>query len=40
MALATLTASLLNQMTPAQRRELQSKLLGYAQDFETLSRRN
>lgn len=39
-ALATLTASLLNQMTPAQRRELQSKLLGYAQDFETLSRRN
>lgn len=40
MALATLTASLLNQMTPAQRSELQSKLLGYAQDFETLSRRN
>lgn len=40
MALATLTASLLNQMAPAQRRELQSKLLGYAQDFETLSRRN
>jgi len=39
-ALATLTADLLNQMTPAQRSELQSKLLGYAQDFETLSRRD
>ena len=39
-ALATLTANLLNQMTPAKRSELQSKLLGYAQDFETLSRRD
>lgn len=38
-ALATLTADLINQMTPAQRSELRSKLLGYAQDFETLSRR-
>jgi hypothetical protein len=38
-ALASLTANLLNQMTEAQRSELQSKLLGYAQDFETLSRR-
>ncbi|MFY9348236.1 MAG: DUF6279 family lipoprotein [Orrella sp.] len=37
-ALATLTADLLNQMTPSQRSELKSKLLSYAQDFETLSR--
>ncbi len=36
-ALASLTANLLNQMTQTQRSELQSKLLGYAQDFETLS---
>jgi hypothetical protein len=39
-ALARLTANLLNQMTQAQRKALQSKLLGYAQDFETLSERN
>jgi hypothetical protein len=39
-ALASLSANLLNQMTQTQRKELQSKLLGYAQDFETLSERN
>jgi hypothetical protein len=39
VALAELTASLLNQMTDSQRKELQTKLLGYADDFERLSKR-
>lgn len=39
LALAELTAGLLNQMTDKQRQSLQSKLNGYAADFETLSQR-
>lgn len=39
-AVAELTARLLNQMTETQRETLRSKLLGYAQDFETLSRQS
>lgn len=37
-SLAQLTVALLNSMTDAQRKHLQDKLLGYAADFEALSK--
>jgi hypothetical protein len=37
LALAELTATMLNSMTPAQRLHLRDKLLSYASDFEALS---